>query len=413
MTIHRHPATFLLLLTMLATGCNDTKQNTIMAGSQTNGGMAPPAANYQEGVDYTIFERVRIMDEQGFTSPAEAFSILVPRGWKTESEVFWSQPGSGCDGTNSHVKAQSPDGKYSIEFLPYEIWTWSDNPELRQMQATLPRTSPYCSFGPPMEAEEYLRSKMGPQDMGNPEIIQVEPTPAVTADLQRSGEQNRSEMMSYGAGDVQVIASSLNGSVRWNAEQEGMVLCGVTQILVSVPNAYTGNVSQQVTTAVPKRIVCRFPAGQKEEASKMFAMIISSFRTNPYWQEQVNQFWAGMRQQQNQVHRNRIRLMDEQTRQMGEQAIARGNQRLADMDVEMRNWEQKQSSQDRIHTEFIKTIRGVENYQDESGKVELSAGYDHAWSRSDGSNFIVTNSPNFDPSGLFQDQQWKEMKKVD
>jgi hypothetical protein len=55
----------------------------------------------------------------------------------------------------------------------------------------------------------------------------------------------------------------------------------------------------------------------------------------------------------------------------------------------------------------------VENYRDETGKIEMSSGYSHAWSRSDGSSFIMSNNPNFDPSLVFQDQQWKEMKKVD
>ncbi|MCA0348883.1 MAG: hypothetical protein LCH35_06450 [Bacteroidetes bacterium] len=62
---------------------------------------------------------------------------------------------------------------------------------------------------------------------------------------------------------------------------------------------------------------------------------------------------------------------------------------------------------------FIKTIREVENYSDATGKVELVTGYNHAWSRSDGSSFIMSDNPNFNPSSVFQDQRWKEMKKVE
>ena len=82
------------------------------------------------------------------------------------------------------------------------------------------------------------------------------------------------------------------------------------------------------------------------------------------------------------------------------------------MDMDLRSWEEGQTSQDRINTEFIKTIREVETYRDETGKVELNSGYDHAWSRGDGDNFILSNNPNFDPSSVFQDQRWKEMKVV-
>lgn len=105
--------------------------------------------------------------------------------------------------------------------------------------------------------------------------------------------------------------------------------------------------------------------------------------------------------------------MDEQTRQMGENAIKKGQQNLNAMDANMRNWEASQQSQDRIHTNFVKAIREVETYKDETGRIELSSGYNHAWSRSDGSSFIMSDNPNFDPSSVFQDQQWKEMKKVE
>lgn len=82
------------------------------------------------------------------------------------------------------------------------------------------------------------------------------------------------------------------------------------------------------------------------------------------------------------------------------------------MDMQQKTWEQGQQSQDRMHTGFIKTIREVETYQDATGTIELSSGFDHAWSRSDGSSFILSNNPNFDPSSVFQDQRWKEMKVV-
>jgi uncharacterized protein (DUF736 family) len=65
-----------------------------------------------------------------------------------------------------------------------------------------------------------------------------------------------------------------------------------------------------------------------------------------------------------------------------------------------------------MHSQFIKTIREVEHYRDETGKVELGAGYQHAWSRNNGSSYILTDNPNFNPASVLQDQQWKEMKKV-
>jgi hypothetical protein len=43
----------------------------------------------------------------------------------------------------------------------------------------------------------------------------------------------------------------------------------------------------------------------------------------------------------------------------------------------------------------------------------MAAGHDYVWSRGDGSSFVVSNNPNFDAAAVFQDQAWKQMKKVD
>jgi hypothetical protein len=106
-------------------------------------------------------------------------------------------------------------------------------------------------------------------------------------------------------------------------------------------------------------------------------------------------------------------MTDELTRSMGNAAIQRGKARLNNMDLQMRSWEQQQNAQDRMHTSFIKTIREVENYRDETGTYEMSSSYSHAWSRGDGNSFVMSNNPNFDPQLVLKDQQWKAMKKVE
>lgn len=371
------------------------------------------AAGYSEGTDFQLFERVRIMDRKGFEQPAEAFSLLVPRGWKVEGEIIWNGPGSGCDGTNQQLKAVSPDGQYVFEMFPSVTWAWSGNAELREMQQGLPNDSKYCSYGQPMDAREYMQTKFAGGDLDNATVNSMEENQGVIDDMRSSNERARSELMNYGASDVDFSQSAVTAKLSFSDGSAGIALCGVSVMQTTVPNVYTGGSDQSYVTAATSRIVFRYPAGQEAQAEKMLSVIMSGYRTNPSWRDAVNGFWKDVRQQKHVVHVGRIRMMDEQTRAIGENAIRKGNERLQQMDVEMRSWEQRQQSQDRIHTEFIKTIRGVENYQDASGKVELSSGYDHAWSRSDGSTFIMTNNSSFDPSSVFQDQQWQEMKKVD
>ena len=144
----------------------------------------------------------------------------------------------------------------------------------------------------------------------------------------------------------------------------------------------------------------------------MLAVILGSIRTNTAWKNNVDAFWKQTRQNSNIIHRQKIQMMDEQTKAMGNAAIAKGAQNLKSMDMNLRSWEEGQASQDRMNTSFIKAIREVETYQDVTGKIELSSGYNHAWSRGDGTSFILSNNPNFDPSSVFQDQRWTEMKLI-
>lgn len=412
--MNRYNIPFLWIISclFLTTSCNsqDKKISTPPKKASTASSTNKPA-RFTEGTDYLVFERVRIMDRQASTQPVEAYSILLPKAWKTEGEVFWTAAGQSCAGTNMGFKARSADGKYSLELLPYFSWSWSSNPQTMQFNQSL-GTTPYCSFGQPLDAEQYLRNVFA-TELQNPVITEVKPNASVVEEMNKLNEKGRRELMRYGASQVNFRNTANVAKVKWNDGTEGLLMCGVGNIESVIPNVYNGTYDKSYTSTAAQRVVFRYPAGKSEEAEKMFTVIIGSFRTNPIWKDAVNGYWASVREQSNREHIGKIQIMDAQTAAIGKATIERGNQRLANMDSQLRNWEAKQSSQDRMHTNFIKTIREVENYRDETGKIELSAGYNHAWSRSDGSSYIMSNSPNFDPSSVFQDQRWQEMKKVD
>jgi hypothetical protein len=368
---------------------------------------------FKEGSDYFLFERVRILDKTAFAKPEEAYSILLPKGWQHQSNIIWNQPGTTCAGTFRWIKATSPDGKSSIEMLPDVLYGWSSDPQLMQFNQNNSGSSANCTTGKPVNAEEYLRTVFGPNDLGNPEILKVTTNDLVVQQMQQSNEKTRTELMQYGSAGIQFYQSAINGSVRWADGTEGLVVLGTSIMENTVPNVYNGTSNKIYTTQVTQRTVFKYAAGQRANATNQFSMIMASFRTNPGWNDAVNSFWKDVRQKRQIAHIGTIKMIDAQTRAIGNRAVQNGEARLRAMDTDQRSWEQSQSSQDRMHTNFIKTIREVENYRDETGKIELTSGYDHAWSRSDGSTFIMSNSPNFDPSSVFQDQSWKEMKKVD
>ncbi len=406
-----------IVVLMLLVSCGDKTKSATSTEKETSSSTAngtsetkKQADQYKEGVDYLVFERARILDKTAFLEPQEAYSILLPTGWKQEGEVIWVHAGQSCAGTYKKLKASSADNRFSLEMFPDVLFSWNSDPQVNQFSQNNP--GPFCWTAEPMSAEDYFRKKFAPEELGNPEIIKVEANPAVVQQMQQMNEKTTSEMARYGSGPIRFDQTAINATVKWQ-DQEAFVILGVTVMSSDVPNTYNGTYSQIFTTSAMNRVVFKYPAGESEQAKSQFSSIMGNFRTNPAWLDAVNQYWRNVRDRKHIEHLGTIRMIDERTRQIGEAAIKSGNERLQAMDANMRSWEQQQSSQDRMHTNFIKTIREVENYRDETGKIEMVSGYNHAWSRSDGKSFILTNSPNFDPSSVLQDNRWKEMKKVD
>ncbi len=405
----------IIFLLVYCTSCtNQTNKPASTSGDKTVAEKkSQTAATYSDGKDYTLFERTRVTDNAGFTTPVEAYSILLPKGWSHNGQIDWVykvQSPAG-NGTYNNFKAGSADGKYSFEILPEITWNWvSDQQLLQLMQANT--HSNYAFVAQPMSAEQYLRNVLINRELNGAVISAVQPNNAVVQEMIANFNKAKSELMMYGAADVQFYPSAINATVNYSNGESAIVLCGITIIESTVINQYNGSMQKSYTTSASKRIIFKYPTSEKQNAEKMFSVILGSVRTNTAWKDNVNAFWKNYRQQSNIANRQKIEWMDEQTRQIAKNTIERGNQRLKEMDMDLRSWEEGQHSQDKINTEFIKTIREVETYQDATGKVELSSGYDHAWSRGDGNNFILSNNPTFDPSSVFQDQNWQEMKVV-
>ncbi len=403
------PAFFLFAFVLIHTSCNGQQKKP---QKTTSAVASKSTVNYKEGTDYLLFERVRMLDKTGFSQPQEAYSLLLPKGWQQQGEIIWIGPGQYCAGTHSRMRATSPDKKYSFDMLPHVIYSWNANQQNMQPSQNTGSSS-FCREGRPMNAEEYLRNVFAPNELQNPEIIKVEPNNFVVQMMQQSNEKTRAELMQYGSAQIQYYQTAINATVRWKNGTEGLVVLGINISENTVPNKYNGTYTKIYVTQALNRIVFTYPEADRTHAADMFSLIMASVRTNPSWSTSVNTFWKNVRQQSNVTHIGRIQMIDAQTDAMGKAAIKKGAERSQAMDMEARNWEQRQSANDRMHTNFIKTIRGVENYQDATGKIELTSGYDHAWSRGDGSSFIMSNNPNFNPGSVLQDQRWAEMKKVD
>ncbi len=313
--------------------------------------------------------------------------------------VGWGNVG-GCRGEfiQSTLKATSPDGAMQFEMLPVRSFSWTDDRGLLQlMQAGAQGGG--CQVNQPFSAEQYVDGFARKDLRARASNIKVDEVRRPMFSALDQTVNNASRQAGTASQQETVPAT---GDITFADGTEGILQVTVTNSSLRQPN-YVGGGATTMTTTMTFAILMRFPAGRRQEGSRMLNMISTSHRVNPVWKSNKERFMTQLGNMEHAGRMETIRLMGEQSREYARAQSAASDQR-------MRDWEGRQASQDRQHKSFVQAIREVETWRDGSGGVELSAGYSQAWSRGDGS-YILSNKPGFDPSSALQDPQWKPMQR--
>lgn len=386
-------------LWLLSINCGGN--GNLMAASPQGPRGVTANSGFVEGRDYVVLERHRFLDETQFDQPVEAFSLLFPRGWKIEGGVKWLGIGDcRADIVSNVVRAASPDGAISYQVMPSRSFSFaSDQLMLQAMQAGAQHGG--CGVNQPFDAKRYIDG-FARRDLGA-QASDIRDDESAAASMRRNDEQANSIARQYG-NDSKLTTTMAFGKITWPGGNEGILHAGVSNSISRKPNAFTGGVDTDSVTQVFYCTLIRFPAARREEAAKLFGMIASSYRQNPIWRQAKEEFLTRLGNAEHAQRMETIRLMGERSK-----AYARAQSQASD--ARMRDWEGQQAAQEGQHRRFVQTIREVETWQGAEGPVELSSGYKQAWTRGTG-RYVMSNNPNFDPSRVFQDQQWREMKRV-
>lgn len=321
---------------------------------------------------YLQFEKASVMDRPDMIG-GEVVSMLIPSGWQIEGGMVWR----ANPATPAALAARvfNPAGAEQIEFFPAQSYSWGG-------------MLPYTGFP---EGSMYLGNEVRPPVSDPFQYIQNYILPRLRSDrscrivasenLPELAEAVRRANPDQGGMSAQVGA----GKLRVEYEQNG-VLCEediyCALIVVPIPG---GNMAIWTTD-----YMCgmRAEKGRLDEVEKQyFNTIVRSFQINPQWFNRYIQLVQALIQQQNR-----------QVQQAGElsRIISRTHAEISDMN--MRAYEERQASYDRINENFSRTMRGVDVYNDPDGtRVELPSGYGNAW-RGPNGQYIVTESPGFNPN---------------
>ncbi len=346
----------------------------------------PAAAQPRELPDGALrVQRAVVVDQRGFERPMPAAAMMLPAGWRHQGEVQWN-PGARCGRPYQVVlQAQAPDGIGAIVLAPGEAWGAS----------SMTGAVEGCAQGQTSGVEAYLRA-----------WVQRHRPGAQWLDYRARPERSREElnhrfptgggMRSWVESGQVLVAGTHNGQpVRETLATSVRFIYSEMPMLGGVP-------ARTLRAEALGVLSWRAPAGRLD--LRQFDAVWDTLRSEPEWQARIDQANAQM-SAENQATQQRIAQIQADTnRETMAHIVKRGQirqQTQAEI-AQMRNegWRNQQASQDRMHTERVKTIRGVEHWRNpadpSAGRVELPNTYSHAWKLRDGS-YVLTDSPSFDP----------------
>ena len=368
--------------------------NEPQPGKNKNATSKNHTSTMQEGKDYIILKRIRSVDNQGFNQPVEVGSFLLPANWQVTSGVVWNGRNKCIpEMVQASMNAKSPDGAYELIMLPVTQFDWSDDPVyLDAMQRGFNMHS--CTIKKPSDAAGYIRQSMAPAMHAT--IKSAETITALQQKMDEGAMQMTNAARQAGNSAYSHRGSAAEGTLSFTDGSEGIALCTLMQTIVTMPGT-RGSMANNYQCYVSMRVVVKYKTGNEQMARKILSTFLGSARVNPLWQQAVQAMFVNI----GRSAQIEIGKQIEITHQAQEE-ISNGI---------IRNWEKSSSNSGENSTQqFSQYLRGVDSWTDESGsKVELTSGYNNAWSRSDGS-YLLTDNPAIDPNVTFN-EGWKRLSK--
>ena len=337
-----HKTALLSCLLLLVTACGGILGDRTAsgdAGGQAKGGQGRgrTSSGLVEGKDYVVLERVRILDEMGFDRPVEAMSVLVPRGWRTESGVRWKGVNE-CRGeiVTWQMTATSPDGAIQFTVLPVRSFSFFQN-QMLQQGALAAQQQGGCWVSPPFNAGQYLEN-LAHNQLGGATVNNIRRDERLESFLEKLSAQSNATSQQYGTG-MQMSGSAVYGNLTWPDGTKGLAQISVSVLMNQGRDMFTGAPNGFATTTVTHQAIIRYPAPREAEALKVFGTISASHRMNPIWQQAKDGFLTRLGNIEHAGRMERLRLQ-------GEQARAYAKAQSDASDARMRDWERQQASSD-------------------------------------------------------------------
>lgn len=341
-------------------------------------------SNIMEFVPYSYFD-----DAAGM----EAFSMLLPKGWKSDGSISWSaNPAMPAKGS---FRFWNPAGNEEFTLFPGNDYFWTDNQLF--LTTNPPGTLRFGTLvAQPVDLSTAFNEMIIPgfrKNIKGLKMIESTDVPEL-ADLAK------------GPPVQGVTATAEGGKLRIEYTENGILMeeeiyASVSQFVTYMPGSYFSTGYFINYWFVDNVFSFRAEKGKLDAQTKLFQTMLYSLKVNKSWFAKV----ANVKEQLAQMIIQNIHAVG----RMGEIIANAGSQMREE---QMQAWEYRQQVNDKIAQNFGDYILGIDRYNDpySGNEIELPSGYGIAWSNNLG-EVIMTDNPNFNPN-VGSNLGWQKMDPV-
>jgi hypothetical protein len=303
----------------------------------------------------------------------DAFTMLIPDGWKTEGGVQWQFQWQNL--ATGNMRIFDPKSAAVLEILPVTPACFDESGTMFLQPGTNYMGSYVIT--PPRDVKQYVEAIVVPLFRKNVENVRVgalTPLPAVAKAVEKNVQE---------AGVSKRVES---GKVRLEYSLQGKPI--EEDVYVTIVQARSQILPGMVVWNCEHQYAFRAEKGKLDALAPLLQAMVSSVVIDLKWYAGYSQVVA----LRNKGQMDQIRAAGELSRQ-----ISRNNDAMI---ASMRSsWEARQKSEDHVYQQFSESIRGVETYENtfDSRPVELPSGYDDVWVNSSG-EYVLSNQGGYDPN---------------
>jgi len=301
----------------------------------------------------------------------EAFTMLIPEGWSVSGGIIWRQHATMPGAISLSIR--SSDGLYELNLLPSMPYYWNK--------------TPFSLFGPkegsmymgnevrrPVSGfMQYLQQYILPKGGFRTTIVGHKKFPELENALRAENQGGFGSTISIDGG-IAKLEYAHNGYLF-----EGDITCGIV----------TNNMMYGQSSWIADKIIStRAPKGNFAEASKIFAVMLNSFKFNLQWFNRYHHFVQSLTQ---------YVMQDIYNAGVISRIISTTFNHVSD--TVRQSYELQQASNERVFKGISESIRGVNSYYDpyKGYSVEIPNGYRYVYANALG-EYIVTDNANYNPN---------------